>query len=252
MQQIQENIKKDLIRHPFGNIEIIYEAGKTTLTAQDQELLEGYIRLHDFELELKNTANKLHQESILMNEAIKNLHEELKKVQATFDTCCALADKLSEASYVLEETSLEKLAECRKQTEKELKNYDEKILEIYETAKALQEKVIKYNDADENTVEALYSEFTTLSMNHISNWEKNAINSVAFDEQFDKFREYRTGMENHRESLMSRCTAAMDNYTNLNLKTTALYNVWNEFIKRCTLLTKVSDLHTKATGFTEN
>jgi DNA repair exonuclease SbcCD ATPase subunit len=252
MQQLQENIKKDLIKHPFGNIEIIYEAGKSTMTAQDEELLAAYIRLHDFELEMKNTAGKLYRESIPINETIDNLHDELKKVQATFDVCCALADKLSEANYVLEETSLEKLAQSRKQTEKELKAYNEKILEIYETAKALQKKVNKYNKADEKKVEALYSEFATLSMDHISNWENNAINCVAFDDQFDKFREYRAAVETQRESLLSACTKAMNNYIDLNHQTTALFKVWNEFIKRCELLTKVSDLHTKATGFTEN
>lgn len=252
MQQLQENIKKDVIKHPYGNIEVIYEPGKTSMTAQDEELLAGYIRLHDFELDMKNTADNLFKESIPINKNIKALQKELKKVQATFDNCCELADKLSEASYVFEETSLQKLEQRRKQTEKELKAYNEKILEIYESAKALQQKVAKYDKADESNVEAIYSEFTTLSMDHISNWKNNSINCAAFDDQFNKFREYRSAVETQRENLLSACTKAMDNYTNLNLQTTALYKVWNEFVKRCDLLTKVSDLHNKATGFTEN
>lgn len=99
MQQLEEGIKKDLIKHPFRNIEIIYEAGKTTLTAQDEELLAAYISLHDFELEMKNTASALFQEAPPINRAVEALHEELKGVKATFDTCGALADKLSDDSY---------------------------------------------------------------------------------------------------------------------------------------------------------
>ncbi len=252
MQQSHEEIKKDLIKHPFRNIEIIYEAGKTTLTAQDEELLAAYISLHDFELEMKNTANALLRESAPINKTIEELHEELKKVRATFDTCSALADKLSDDTYIFEETSLEKLAEARAQTENELKEYNEKILEIYEKAKALQEKITEYHKADEDSTETLYDKCNTVAMAHLKNWENNAINAAEFDDQYNKFREYRGIAESQRESLINICTEATTNYTNLNQQTSVLYNVWNEFIKRFNLLAAVSDLHNKATGFTAN
>jgi hypothetical protein len=89
-------------------------------------------------------------------------------------------------------------------------------------------------------------------MAHLKNWENNAINAVEFDDQYDQFRDYRGIVESHRESLMNICTGAITNYTNLNQQTSILYNVWNEFIKRCNLLTAVSDLHNKATGFAAN
>lgn len=252
MQPLQEGIKKEIIKHPFKNIEIIYEEGKTTMTAQDEELLASFIRLHDYELEMKNTVDALFQESIPINKTIKALSEELKKVQATFDNCVALADKLSDTSYIFEETSLDKLTQAREQTQNEIKEYHKKIVEVYETAKVLHEKVAQYREGNEDRGDVLYDECDTLALAHITNWENNAINSVDFDEQFNKFREYRGVVETHNESKMDVCTEVMTNYSNLNLESNTLVNVWNEFTKRCALLTTVADLHTKATGFTNN
>jgi hypothetical protein len=252
MQPPKEGIKKEIIKHPFKTIEIIYEEGKTTMTAQDKELLAAFISLHDFELESKNTVEALFQEAIAINKTIEVLSEELKKVQATFDICVGLADKLSDTSYIFEETSLDKLTQARGQTEKELLEYHNKIVEVFETSKVLQNKVAEYREGNEDRAEALYSECSTLAMAHIVNSENNAIDSVDFDYQFDKFREYRGVVETHNESKMDVCTEAMSNYSKLNLESNILVNVWNEFTKRCTLLTAVSDLHTKATGFTDN
>lgn len=252
MQQLQQAIKKDLIKHSFRNIEVIYEAGKTTLTAQDEELLASYISLHDFELEMKNTAIALLQEAKPLNKAIEALGEEIKKVQSTFDSCNALADKLSAETYVAEEASLKKLAEASEETEKELREYNEKIIEIYEKVQALQDKIAEYYKAGEERSNDLYTECSNLAMAHLKNWEENSINAVEFDDQYDKFREYREVAESHRDSLIDACTATITNYTNLNQETFILYNVWNEFIKRCNLLIVVSDLHNNATGFTAN
>jgi hypothetical protein len=252
MQQLQENIKKDLIKHPFRNIEVIYEADKTTLSPQDEELLAAYTSLHDFELEMKNTATTLYRESVTLNESIDLLREELKRVNATFDDCRTLADKLSAANYVFEESNLEKLAQRRDHMQMELKDYHEKILSIYETAKVLQEKINQYNEVNEKKIDPEYDKFITLTSSHLANWENNSINAVVFDEQFDQFRDFRTRIESDRETLMIFCQEALTNYTNLNLETTGLYNVWNEFIKRCDLLVAMSDLNNKATGFTEN
>ena len=149
MQPLQEGIKKEIIKHPFINIEIIYEEGKTTMTAQDEELLASFIRLHDFELEMKNTVEEMFQEAIALNKTIEVLSEELKKVQATFDICVGLADKLSDTSYIFEETSLDKLTQARGQTEKELLEYHKKIVEVYETSKVLHEKVVQYREGNE-------------------------------------------------------------------------------------------------------
>jgi hypothetical protein len=252
MQPLQQDIRKDVIKHPFRNIEIIYEEGKSTLTEQDEELIEGYIHLHDFEHQMKTTAEKLNRESVSVNETLEELHEELKTVRASFDNCCKLADKLSEPTYSLQETSLQKLAIARHQTEEEIKAYHDKLLEVYEAAKRVQEEFNQYQEANENQTEGIYQKFSDLVCDHAQNWKNNTINIADFDHHFDQFREYTTALESYRESLVEESESAMTNYTNLNNESTALYNVWNEFIKRIDLLTKMADLRNNATGFTEN
>ena len=252
MQQLQEEIKKDIIKHPARNIEIIYEAGKTTMTAQDEELLAAYIRLHDFEFEMKQTADSLYLESVTANKRIDALREELMLVQSTFDKCCLLADKLGDDTYISDETNFEKLAEAREQTEIEIKDYSEKILEVYEMLKDFHEKLNKYNEANEEESDVVYTAYSEINAAHSVNWEINSINILTFEDEYARFDSYRTVSGDRRETLMRFCDTALNNYSNLNLQTTTLYNVWNEFIKRCKLLKALSDLHTKATGFTNN
>lgn len=251
MPQTQPAIRKDIIKHPFRNIEVIYEANKTTLSSQDEELLERYISLHDFEWQMQNTAENIYRKSLEINENLESLQEELEKVQESLDVCISLADKLSEENYIIEETSMNKLYEAREETLGKLNEYNPKILAVYEAAKAMQDTFNEVNENEENSLDALYTEFSSLTMDHLAN-ESNTINPVAFDSQFDEFREFRSTKETQREALLDNCEEVMDKYTNLNLQTTTLYNVWNEFVKRYDLLIKMYVLHNNATGFTEN
>ena len=246
MHPSQPAIKKDIIDHPFRKIEIVFEAGKTTLTAQDELLLNTYIRLHDLHLDIKNKAEKVYRESVAINQNIAFLQKELERVGATFNTCVEIADKLSSAGYNPEEASLEKMMAAREETVLQLSDYNTKIVSVYEAAQALNKKMNEEADSDEEKLEALYDELTSLSMDHIENSENNAIDPVAFDEQFNQFKGYANSVANQCEHLLHSCDNVLTNYTNLNNQTTTIYNVWNEFLKRYDLLIAMSDLHNGA------
>ena len=252
MQPSQPAIKKDIINHPFRKIEIVFEAGKTTLTTQDELLLNTYIRLHDLQLDIKNKAEELYRESVTIDQNISFLQKELERVEAVFNTCVEVADKLSAAGYSPEDASLEKMMAAREETVLQLSDYNTKIVSVYEAAQALNKKMNEEADSDEEKLEALYDELTSLAMDHMENSENNAIDAVAFDEQFDQFRGYATSKVEQREALLQSCDSVLINYTNLNNQTTTLYNVWNEFIKRCDLLIAMSDLHDGTMTFNAN
>lgn len=252
MQQSQDGVKKDIIKHPLRDIEVTYEAGKTTLTPQDEELLSAYISLHDMQWHRKSIAHELYHESVKVNKDLKSLDPELKKAKASYDTSCALADKLSAPNYELKETSLQKLAQARWETEELIRDYNKKLLAVYEYARVMQEKLNEAIENDEEKVNAMFDKVAKLAMVHITNWENNSINAVAFDKQFNDFREFSGLLESHRETLLDECDEAMTNYTNLNLESTNLFNVWKEFIKRCGLLTAMYNVHNDAVGFTNN
>jgi len=245
MEQLQEEVKKHIIKHPTRNIELMYEAGKTVFTAQDEEFLAAYIQIHDFELKMNEVANRLYKECTPVNKTLDALREELIKVNATFNESCSLADKLSDASYDVEETSLEKLTASQMQTEKELVAYSMKITAVYETLQNLSKEINKYNEANEDEVSDLYDKFSSVRTAHSANWQINTIDIAAFEDEYEKFISYRTVHEERRETLMDFCDATLNNYSKLNLETTTLYNVWNEFLKRCKLLRAVANLHSQ-------
>jgi len=252
MQNLQETIKKDVIKHATRNIEIIYEPGKIAMTKQDKQLLAAYIKLHDFEMKMQKTADKLFHDSTPLNKTIETLREELMHVQSTFDTCSELADKLADVTYVSGETSLEKLTESQVNTSKEILDYNDKIIRVYEMTEVLSKEVDKYNLANEDEMNLLYDEFSEIRTAHSVNWENNSINIVTFEDEYDRFCGYRGVQEERRVSLMDFCDKTITNYTSLNLQTATLYNVWKEFLKRCDLLRKIADLHTNALSINEN
>lgn len=252
MLQVNEAIKKDIITHAARKIEVTYEPGKTVMTQQDGELLDAYTRLHDFEFEMLQTANKLYHESVPAGKKIDMLHGELSKAKIAFNECCQLADKLSAMSYDRDETNLKKLAKCQEQTGEELIAYSDSLQEVYETVKELSEKVNKYHEENEDVANALYEKFSAIRTAHSVNWQDNAINIVAFEDEYDRFYSYRTVSEERRESLMDFCNKTLNSYSTLNLQTTALYDVWKEFLKRSDLLKVVAGLHSQQTGFTNN
>ena len=252
MQNIQETIIKDVIKHATRNIEIICEPGKIAMTKQDKQLVAAYIKLHDFEMKMQKTADKLFHDSIPLNKTIETLREELMHVQSTFDACSELADKLSGVTYVSGDTSLEKLTESQVHTSKEILGYNEKIVRIYEMTEVFSKEVDKYNLANEDEMNLLYEEFSEIRTTHSVNWENNSINIVTFEDEYDRFCIYRDVQEERRVSLMDFCDKAITNYTSLNLQTTTLYNVWKEFLKRCDLLRTMADLHANALAINNN
>jgi hypothetical protein len=252
MQSSEAAVKKDIINHPFRKIEIVFEAGKTTLTPQDELLLNAYIRLHDLHLDIKNKAEELYRESLTIKQTITLLEKELEKVKATFNTGLEIADKLSAPGYNPEEVSLDKLRAARQETMSQISAYHPKILALYETVQVLSKKMTEETNSDEEKLEALYDEMSTLSLDHINNWENNSINAVVFDQQFDQFKAYASVIETHRDDLLQACDKQVTNYTLLNNQTTTLYNVWDEFLKRCDLLIAMADLHSGTMTFNVN
>lgn len=251
MQQLQEE-KKEIIEHSARKIVLIYEAGKTSLTAEDEELLNIYRRLHDFEVQMLATASKLFNEFIPVSKKLAGLNEELIKVQAAFDECSLMADKLSATNYNTDEVSLEMLAKTQEQTGRELLAYSDKVMKVYKRIKSLSKELTKYNTSNEEEVETLYTAYSKISTDHSINWKDNAINIAAFMDEYAQFESYRSINEERRDNLIDFCNTTVNNYSTLTLKSNSLYNVWKEFSKRYELLKVSADLHASAVGFTNN
>ena len=78
-QQVNEEVKKEVINHAARKIEIVYEPGKTVMTLEDKKMLNSYIKLHDFEVEMSQTARQLVKEFSPVNNRIDELRQSLRK-----------------------------------------------------------------------------------------------------------------------------------------------------------------------------
>ncbi len=243
MSESQQEVKKEIIKHACRNIEIIYEPGKTIMTEEDEQLVEGLIRLHDFELKVQNFVDEMYKFSVPVNKGVEEMRKQLEDVVAVYKKCAEMADNLSGTTYLVEEASLEKLTESQLHTTELLQSHHKDMLKLYGDVKILEKKVNDFIVMDEEEMTALYDEYSDIATRQINNYEINSINIVCYDDEYERFLSYRDGLADRRKMLSDLCDAALENYTKLNLENTAIYNVWEEFTKRCNLLRTVAGLH---------
>ena len=229
IKEIKEEIKKEIINHASKKIEIVYEPGKTEMTCQDKQLLDSYIRLHDFECEMGQIVDNLFHEFVPVNKKLNELRKDFLEAKATFDKCRVLADKLSGLSYDPKETNLAKLIAGQEKTSNQLLPYSEKITEVYNNIKALTARMDEYYVRNEDEANALYDEFSALNAAHSANWEHNSINIVIFDREYDNFLSSRGVMEDRRDSLLDYCNTTINDYTALSLESNGLFEVGQIF-----------------------
>jgi hypothetical protein len=247
-----QEIKKEIHKHEYRNIQLIFEPGKTTITQEDEALPAGLIKLSDFELEMRKTVDQLYKDCIPVDKMINALRDEFAKVNATFNTCVEMADKLADTSYVVTEASIEKLTQGQIKTNEEIQRFHAGMTKVFAEVQGLEKRLEKYYLANEDESNALYDEYSEIVLNHSHHYEINSINIVDFDDEYNNFLEYRGSCEDRRKTLLDYCDEVLENYTRLNLENTTLYNVWAEFLKRCDLLRKVAVLHSGVIGGTYN
>jgi len=222
------------------------------MTEQDKQFVEVYIKLHDFDAELSQIANKLFHDYSPLNKEIDELRKEMLVVNDTFLACRKLADKLSEPNYDPSDTNLDKLTREQEKTSEQLIPYSDKLTDVYNIIKDLSDKMNAFYEKDEDDVNTLYDEFSSIQTAHSRNWQNNGIDILAFENEFANFHSHRDVHAKRRDTLLDFCDKTLNNYATLNLESTAIFDVWAEFLKRCQLIRAIAALQQQAIGFTQN
>ncbi len=251
LQQAEE-VRKDVIKHAYRNIEIVFEPGKTVMTAQDKELVAAFIKLQDFELQMQQQADSMYKFSISISKRIEELRVSLEEIRTAHKGCSKMADKLSDATYSSEEVSLEKLMDRQEHINGMIQNFYYDMMEVYGEAKALNEKIENYNPMHEDDMAKLYDEYSEISLAHCQNYEVNSISIVCYDDEYEKFISFRDFRSEKRKDLVESCDKTLMDYKVFNLEYSVVDASWNELLKRCKLLKNVEVLHRGLLGSTLN
>lgn len=239
-------------KHPMRCIALNYMPGETALTTEDEQLLEKYLQLHDFEYQLLKKSEELFKSFNVIDKQVKVLREGLDKIKSKLDDTIAMADKLSGNSYIPAEANMEKIKQRNAATIKELASYHQRLNELYKELKYQQEILTGCVIASEEGSEKIYKEYNSISAIHNKHYTSNTIDIVSLDDDFQNYLITQNLYEERRNSFIDSCNTVLNSYTILNLETNLLYGVWNEFLKRCELMQVVAALQSSKISSSAN
>lgn len=216
---------------------------KTRLSTEDELLVHKYLELHDFEFHLLKKTEELYINFCEIDKQVSTLLEHVKNIKEQLNKSVAMADKLSDITYIPAETNMEKIQENNASVAAELSTHHQQVHRLYTEVKYYQGILNSCIKATEEGSEKIYDEYCNVSAAHSQHYEINTIDIVSLDIDYEKFCSSRDLYEQRRDDFINECDKVLNNYNTLNLETNALYNVWAEFTKRCELIQVVATLH---------
>jgi len=229
-------MQQKLVEHKLRKIQFEYDDTKPW-TEQDENLLNAFIGLHDYELERKTTGQELMKQYSARDKEIENAREVLKKVKETFAATRQMADHLVADVAYKKSHAVEKFYEAVNTTNDAIQEYDKIMRAIGD--EALDKQKEKYFEEEEN--HQAWEVFETATNEHYNNYEVNAIDIVSFDKADEAFKTYLSVVINSgNSSAMDYMNEVIHNYNLLMLETEVQYELWQEFTKRIFLIEKIT------------
>jgi hypothetical protein len=234
-------VKQQVIEHATRKISFSADELKPW-TKEDETLIKAYISLHDKELLLKAQANELLSLSADLNKQTEKVRLKLIELKEMI----AAISKLADGFIVINPNRQQKANEISKEAEKLgayiTGDYHSILSELELTSKTCSEKNGAFiNDTEDNE---LWDAYNDIKRSHFHNYEINAIDIVSFDKDDDTFRNFASVWGDHNKGIIDYANEAIGNYNKLILETEMQYALWEEFLKRLSLIRMVTATET--------
>ena len=234
-------MKQQVIEHAARKISFSTDELKPW-TKEDETLIKAYISLHDKELSLKAQAKELLSLSADLNKQTEKVRLKLIELKEMI----AAISKLADGFIVVSPNRQHKANEINKEAEKLSAyitgDYHSILSELELTVKACEEKNGAFiNDTENNE---LWDAYSDIKHSHFHNYEINAIDIVSFDKDDDTFRGFASVWRDHNKGIIDYANEAIGNYNKLILETEMQYALWEEFLKRLSLIRMVTAAET--------
>ncbi len=149
------------------------------------------------------------------------------------------ADNLMDSFMSAEEDTYDRsiLTEKVSTAEKAFAEYYTKLSSLEVGINDVSAFVNKYNELSEDY--AMWEELSDIEMIHTRNYEINSIDVCSFDDETERFRSFVSVHKDHSDGISRMQNDYVLDYNILMLQTEMEYGIWNEFVKRLDLLTKM-------------
>jgi hypothetical protein len=234
-------VKQQVIEHATRKISFSTDELKLW-TKEDEILMKAYISLHDKELLLKAQAKELLSLSADLNKQTEKVRLKLIALKEMI----AAISKLADGFIVINPNRQHKANEISKEAKKLNAHirgeYHSILSELELTSKTCSEKNEAFiNDTEDDE---LWDAYSDIKHSHFHNYEINAIDIVSFDKDDDTFRSFASVWRDHNKGIIDYANEAIGNYSKLILETEMQYALWEEFLKRLSLIRMVTATET--------
>ncbi len=222
-------MKTKNLSHPLRPVTIQYDEA-ITWTAEDEQLVQAYLKVHQHEWEMQEANRNLVQ-------AFSNARAKMKVVRTEL---IALTEKLKQFRTEADE-AFDKLVLHNFQIEDIFIPMAEKMMKEIKAYQALIEDARNEFDVAHTPFQhyleqyydnQVWSEFSTINSKHIQNYAINSIDICLFDKESEKFKGWNSMNKGVQERQVDIINKTIDELNTLQLETTIQYTVWGEILKR--------------------
>lgn len=208
-------------------------------TDEDENLIEAYVTLVKNEVEMHEMVYNSIMELAPISKEIEATREFLMLLKDFSADAREEADNLMLSFMSPDEDDYDRnlLNEKVKRTEKASAKYHQKLTLLEPKITVVSDFVNKYNAMCED-----FSHWEKLSLMegvHCRNYKINSIDVCEFDAEKNRFQTYRSVYKDHSNDISRMQNGYVLDYNKLMLQTEIEYGIWNEFVKRLDLITKM-------------
>ena len=224
-----------LYEHPLRKFEIEYDDSKPW-TALDEDLINAFIALHDYEWERKEKAGELLKQYGELNRAVDAARVEWQKVKKMMDETRQFAEVVIPAMQLKQVVVHEHFDKTVVQTDEAILEYD-KVMRAIDLETPEPDRDAFFEEQENLT---WWDQFDEVNLEHSQQWEVNSIDTAVFTDTEEMFRLFVGEQTKHHDQVMDYINRVINNHHILMLETELLYEVWKEFIKRVQLLDHIT------------
>lgn len=222
----------NVIEHRTRNISFSIDETKPW-TKDDEQLINAYIKVHDFEQLIQDTGKVLQNETKLTNEEIEQARHNLTGVEKQVKKVSKFADIFIIPDPKKEDKANQIFDEADK-VYKTITMHQELLLKLDGDIKKFCALKSEYLDNLEDF--SLWEEYNDASHEHAKNYETNSIDIVSFGLEDEFFRGYMSVHKESNHGVFDRADKSIENYNSLICETKIQYATWEEFLKRIHLI----------------
>lgn len=228
---------KKIIEHAVRNISFSVDELKPW-TPEDENLITAYTSLHDAEIKLKAEGSALLTLAGNLNKQTEKVRNKLMALKERIAALSKLADR-----FVMVDPNRQSWAEeLNKQTEKVGKHigaYHDMLTVADSAVAACEEKNSPFIKEVEDIER--WEKFDDIKNGYFNDYETKAIDIISFGNDEDMFRMLASSFTHQNKGIIDAANNAIDNYNRLLLETEMQYALWEEFLKRLSVIRMITE-----------